>query len=102
VPLRLDQRQGKSVANPVFAVTQLLNSEELVVPEDRGYAPEFIDLIKQILNKNPMERPTFEDIVKNPWFTPALEMDAINIEEDARRLAAAEDYQGDEVEVEVE
>jgi serine/threonine protein kinase len=113
LPFRLDQGQGKSVANTVFAVTQLLNSEELVVPEDRGYGPEFIDLIKQILKKNPMERPTFEDIVKNSWFTPALEIDAINIEEDARRLAAAEeeqqaeedqgeDYQVDDVEVEVE
>jgi serine/threonine protein kinase len=93
LPFRLDQGQGKSVANTVFAVTQLLNSEELVVPEDRGYAPEFIDLIKQILKKDPMKRPTFEEIVKNPWFAPALEIDAINIEEEARRLAAAEEEQ---------
>jgi serine/threonine protein kinase len=93
LPFRLDQGQGKSVANTVFAVTQLLNTEELVVPEDRGYAPEFIDLIKQILRKDPMERPTFEEIVKNTWFTPALEIDRINIEEEARRFAAAEEEQ---------
>jgi hypothetical protein len=52
---RLDQGQGKSIANTLFAVTQLVNSEKLV---DRGYSPDFSDLIKAMLRKNPMERPT--------------------------------------------
>jgi serine/threonine protein kinase len=90
LPFRLDQGQGKSIANTVFAVTQLLLSEELVVPDDKGYSTEFLDLIKLILRKNPMERPTFEQLVQNPWFKPALEIDAVNIEEDNRCQAEAE------------
>jgi serine/threonine protein kinase len=96
LPFRLDQGQGKSIANTVFAVTQLLNSEELVVPDDRDYSAEFIDLIKSILRKNPAERPTFEELVQNSWFKPAIEIDAINIEEDNRSRAEAE--AGDEEE----
>jgi serine/threonine protein kinase len=91
LPFKLDQGQGKSIANTVFAVTQLLNSEELVVPEDRGYSPQFIELVKSILKKNPMERPTFEQIIANPWFGAALEIDAVNIEEDNRCRAEAEE-----------
>jgi serine/threonine protein kinase len=87
LPFNLDQGQGKTVANTVFAVTQLLNSEELVVPEDRGYSPLLIDLLKKILSKDPSQRPTFEEIVKNPWFEKALPIDAVNIEEE-ERLAA--------------
>jgi serine/threonine protein kinase len=96
LPFRLDQGQGKSIANTVFAVTQLLTSEELVVPDDRGYSTEFLDLIKSILRKNPTERPTFEQLVQNPWFGPALEIDAINIEEDNRCRAEAEEAEEEE------
>jgi serine/threonine protein kinase len=99
LPFRLDQGQGKSIANTVFAVTQLLNSEELVVPDDRGYSPDFIDLIKAILRKNPMERPTFEQIIANPWFKPALEVDTINVEEDNRCRAEAEEEEEGGMEV---
>jgi serine/threonine protein kinase len=99
LPFRLDLGQGKSVANTVFAVTQLLNSEELVVPTDRGYSADFIELIKAILKKNPSERPTFEDIVTNPWFQLASEVDAQNADDYARRATAVQENQEEEQDV---
>jgi serine/threonine protein kinase len=98
LPFRLDLGQGKSVANTVFAVTQLLNSEELVVPMDCGYSQDFIDLIKVILKKDPKERPTFKAIVEDPWFRSVREIDAANIEEFDRRNAEAEAEEEDEEE----
>jgi serine/threonine protein kinase len=96
LPFRLDLGQGKSVANTVFAVTQLLNSESLVVPTDRGYSTDFIDLMNAILQKDPFRRPTFEEIVANPWFRIASDVDAQNADDYARRAAAAQQNQEEE------
>jgi len=82
LPFKLDQGGGKSVANTVFWVTQLLNREELVVPEDRGFSPDLIALFKLILDKDPAKRQTFEDIVMNPWFNRAREEDRRRVEEE--------------------
>lgn len=98
LPFKLDQGQGKTVANTVFAVTQLLNTEELVVPDDRGYSPHLAELLKQVLNKNPAERPTFEEIVKNPWFEKAWEVDREIIQEEENyiaEMAEEEEEQGE-------
>ncbi|KAH0790989.1 CAMK family protein kinase [Histomonas meleagridis] len=80
LPFKLEMGQGKTVASTVFTVTQLLNSEELVVPEDKGFSPYLIELIKHILQKDPKKRPTFEEIIKCKWFDKAKEVDKVNIE----------------------
>ena len=98
LPFSLDKGQGKSVANTVFAVTQLLNSEELVVPEDRGYSPHLIELLKQILQKEPEKRPTFEEIVKSPWFEGTEELDQQYQEEFEANCAMLPEEEEDEAE----
>ncbi|OHT08717.1 CAMK family protein kinase [Tritrichomonas foetus] len=99
LPFSLDKGQGKSVANTVFAVTQLLNSEELFVPEDRGYSPHLAELLKQILQKDPEKRPTFEEIVKSPWFEGTEEIDRQYIEEFEQNYAnfEEEEEEGEEL-----
>ena len=87
LPFNLDKAQGKSVANTIFAVGQLLNTEELAVPEDRGFSPHLAELIKQILQKDPSKRPTFEEIVKSPWFDGLDEIDKANEEEFQTKFA---------------
>jgi serine/threonine protein kinase len=103
LPFSLDQGQGKNVANTVFAVTQLLQSQELVIPEDRGFSPHLIDLLKRVLRKKPEERPSFQEIMKSPWFEAALEIDAAYAEEERKlleeqqaRMAAEEEQQEEE------
>ncbi|OHT04099.1 CAMK family protein kinase [Tritrichomonas foetus] len=99
LPFNLDQGQGKSVANTVFTVTQLLEKEELTVPEDRGFSPHLIEMLKQILNKDPLKRPTFEEIIQNPWFEKARELDKVFAEEEREAMAR---YRAEEEEEEAE
>jgi len=49
-------------------VTTMLEKHELTFPEGVSVNQKVIDLLKKILNKNPAERPTFAEIVKDPWF----------------------------------
>jgi hypothetical protein len=76
------------------SVTQLLNSEELVVPTDCGYSQDFIDLIKAILKRDPTERPMFEAILDNSWFPAVRDIEAADIEEFERQNAEAEEEEG--------
>lgn len=79
LPFNLDKGQGKNVANAIYALTELLRTEELEIPEDRGYSPHVAELLRKILEKDPALRPTFEEIVTNPWFEHAREVDQENI-----------------------
>ncbi|EAX94494.1 CAMK family protein kinase [Trichomonas vaginalis G3] len=91
LPFDLDQAQGKTVANTIFAVTELLANNNLQIPEGTGASPEVIDLITKILNKDPTERPTFADIVQHPWFNSARDIDETNMI--SQTLAEEEDEQ---------
>ena len=79
LPFNLDKGQGKNVANAIYALTELLQTEELEFPEDHGYSSQAIDLVRKVLQKDPALRPTFEEIVTDPWFEHAREVDQENI-----------------------
>ena len=79
LPFNLDEGQGKTVANTVYSVSQLLETEDLVFPDEPKVSPEAIDLLKQILQKEPSKRPTFEEILKSPWFKDAVAVDEANL-----------------------
>ena len=80
LPFKLEQGQGKNVANTVYAVSQLLETEELEIPSDTSVSQDCIDLIREILKKDPNDRPTFEDIVQNKWFEHARQIDQENLD----------------------
>ncbi|KAH0787117.1 CAMK family protein kinase [Histomonas meleagridis] len=75
LPFRLELGQGRNVVSTVFTVTHLLSTEELDVPEDKGFSPHLIALLKNILQKDPNKRPSFEEIVKSEWFKKGKEID---------------------------
>lgn len=87
LPFNLDQGQGRTVANTIFAVTELLNKETLLFPQNHSYSPIFIELLTSILSKDASKRPTFEEIVQNQWFEEAWDIDKINIIEEEERAA---------------
>ena len=74
LPFKLDSIQDKELGNAIVAVTHLLNSEELVFPEDMEYSPYLTELLNQILQKDPKKRPNFEEITKSKWFDYAREI----------------------------
>ena len=91
LPFKLEQGQGKNVANTVYAVSQLLETEELEIPSDVEVSQECIDLIRVILQKNPTDRPTFEDIIQSAWFEHAREVDKQNLENLSMNAAEEEE-----------
>ena len=44
-----------------------LRNEDLIIPEDNNISPEFKDLIKRILNKEPNKRLTLNQIKQHKW-----------------------------------
>lgn len=66
-PFSIDQGKSESMITTIVKVTELINTEDLVIP-DNSYDPHAIEIIHQCLEKDPSKRPTFEDIVHNPWF----------------------------------
>ena len=44
-----------------------LENEDLIIPEDNNISPEFKDLIKRILNKEPSKRLTLNQIKQHNW-----------------------------------
>ena len=44
-----------------------LANEDLIIPEDNDISPEFKDLIKRILNKDPNKRLTLNQIKQHKW-----------------------------------
>ena len=47
--------------------SECLKYEKLTFPEDREASPQFKDLIKRILEKDPKKRITLEQIKQHPW-----------------------------------
>ncbi|OHT10415.1 CAMK family protein kinase [Tritrichomonas foetus] len=79
LPFNLDEGQGKTVANTVYSVSQLLETEELSFPDEPKVSQDAIDLLTRILQKDPSKRPTFEEILESPWFKDAKVVDEANL-----------------------
>lgn len=94
LPFNLDEGQGKTVASTVYSVSQLLETEELVIPTEPKVSEDAIELLKSILVKDPTKRPTFEEILKCPWFKDAIAVD----EENKAHIEDNGDYEEDEEE----
>ena len=73
LPFDLDAGQGASVANAMMRVTEVLATKELEFPEGVDVDPNLRMLLEGCLNKDPLQRITFEEIVKNEWFRAAWE-----------------------------
>ena len=73
-PFNIDKGKGQSIASTIVIVTNLINEEELVIPEN-NYDPHAIELIMKTLQKDPSKRPTFEEILNNSWFDYAKSID---------------------------
>ena len=78
LPFDLDSDQNCSIANTVLHVTQMISEKNLEFPEERPISKEVKDLLIGTLNKDPKQRLTFEQIVKNEWFKEAWEIDKMN------------------------
>lgn len=79
LPFNLEEGQGKTVANTVYSVSQLLETEELTFPSEPKVSQVAINLLKSILQKDPAKRPTFEEIMNSPWFEKARIVDEENM-----------------------
>jgi serine/threonine protein kinase len=79
LPFRLDEGEGKTVASTVYGVGALLKSQELEMPAEKSVPQGARDLMTKILKKNPADRPTFEDVLKDPWFESAKHVDETNL-----------------------
>lgn len=65
LPFNLNISPGITIANTISTITKLLEKEELVIPSG---SEELKDLLTLLLDKNPSNRPTFEQILKHSWF----------------------------------
>ena len=75
-PFDIESLKGQSVTCTMVNVIQLVNQNELVIPPSKDkFNPLAIDLIINCLQKDPTKRPTFEEIVQNPWFDFAKTFD---------------------------
>ena len=77
LPFNLDSGQGKTVANTVYTVSQLLKNEELKIPESASDGLR--EVLEWVLVKDVQKRPTFEEIVQHWWFEKARKIDEQNI-----------------------
>ena len=76
LPFDMDADQGATVANAMMRVTEVLATKELEFPKDQKVDPNLKALIEGCLKKDPAERLTFEEIVKNEWFKEGRQIEA--------------------------
>lgn len=82
LPFNIDAGQEAPVSNIVMIVTSMLQKNELTFPENVSVDSNILNLLRAILNKDPTQRPSFEEITKNPWFAEARELDHKFLEEE--------------------
>lgn len=54
----------------VFEIMNMINNTPLKIPEnnEKEFSPSFIDLIFKMLNKEPKERLSIEEVIQHPFF----------------------------------
>ncbi|OHT06694.1 CAMK family protein kinase [Tritrichomonas foetus] len=55
----------------LYEIVNKINNTPLVIPENRKYSDNFIDLLLKMLHKNPDERISLDDIKNHPFFEGA-------------------------------
>ena len=72
MPFKLDEAESRSLVNTVVIVTEKLESQKLTFPSktinNNPVDNEIIALLKDVLDKNPSKRPSFNQIVKYKCF----------------------------------
>jgi serine/threonine protein kinase len=84
LPFNLGSVEGQPIGMTILSVIQLLETEVLVIPKlTDDIDPLVVPLIKRCLDKEPLKRPTFDEIVKSEYFKAAWPIDEAMAEEDA-------------------
>lgn len=86
LPYNLDEANNRSIANTIIIVSQLIETTKLTFPNKtiNGNKPDqnLLKLLTKILDKNPKNRPSFDDIQKHPYFKQVAEVTSAQIEEE--------------------
>jgi serine/threonine protein kinase len=91
LPFNLGSVEGQPIGMTLLRVTELLEQEELEIPKlTDDIDPLVVPLLKGCLNKDPLKRPTFDEIVKSEYFKEAWPIDEAMIQEDAEMAAQEE------------
>lgn len=96
LPFNLDVAQGKTVANTIFSVTELLSKCSLEFPNNTVVSDEVKDLIIKTLNVDPTKRPPFEQIIRHPWFSSFSHREQKRIADEIAMASGKEFYNFEE------
>jgi serine/threonine protein kinase len=83
--------KGVSALGAVMKITELLEEEALSFPEDKEQNPDAVEILKGVLEKDPMQRWTFDQVVSNNFFEEAREVDEEMARQDAEAAANEEE-----------
>ena len=93
LPYKLSEAENRSIANTVIIVTDLLQNQKLTFPKktinNNPVDKDIIALLKDVLNKDPLKRPSFDQILKYKCFKNCWPVHEANVRED--QLLAEED-----------
>lgn len=93
LPFKLDEAENRSIANTVIIVTDMLQNQRLTFPKktanNNPVDKDIIALLKDVLNKDPAKRPTFDQIIKYKCFNDCWPIHEANVRED--QLLAEQD-----------
>jgi len=65
----LDSHEAFAAAMPKIDFAQIVNDKLSAL----GCSADLITLLQKILSKDPLARPTFKDILGDPWFSGRVE-----------------------------
>jgi serine/threonine protein kinase len=73
-PFNIESAHGRAVVATIIRVKELLESEDLVIPElPEGVEETVIEVLKATMEKKVEKRPTFEEVVLFEYFGPGKE-----------------------------
>jgi serine/threonine protein kinase len=76
-PFNLEKAHGMAVVATIIMVKELLETEELVIPElPEGVDDGVVEVMRATMEKDVAKRPTFEAVVEFEFFAAGRELDA--------------------------
>lgn len=86
LPYKLGEAENRSIANTVIVVTDMLQTQKLTFPKktinNNSVDKDLIALLRDVLNKDPAKRPSFDQIVKYKCFKDAWPIHEANVRQD--------------------